>query len=196
MTLTETRWAPDATMAARRDRLREIIVAKSLTRASGPEFKLASGGQSTFFFDMKKTALDPEGANLIADLILDRLASRSKVRYVGGLETGAIPIVTAVALKSFAIQPLTGFFVRKEPKKTGTQSYIEGELAAGSVVVLIEDVATRGESVLKAVRQVRALGCTVAGVITVVDRLEGARDNLANEGLQLESLFTRDDFAV
>lgn len=196
MTLTETRWAPDAPTAAKRDRLREIIIAKSLTRATGGEFKLASGGQSTFFFDMKKTALDPEGANLIADLILDRLASRREVKYVGGLETGAIPIVTAIALKSRASRPMTGFFVRKEPKKTGTQSYIEGELQPGATVAMIEDVATRGESVLKAIRQVRALGCTVAAVITIVDRLEGARDTLAHEGLQLESLFTRDDFAV
>lgn len=176
-----------------RARLREIIAAKSLTRG---QFKLASGSESNIFFDMKMTLLDPEGAALAADLILDLLAGES-VDAIGGLVLGACPVVSAVSLKSGERgRPIPGFFVRKEPKGRGTNKLIEGILPPGARVVVVEDVTTEGNSALRAVKAVRAEGGQVAKVVTVVDRLQGARENLAKEGLELTALFTRDDFSV
>src|SRR3546814_1641407 len=81
----------------KRSRLQGIIARESAL--TGGDFRLASGGRSTIFFDMKKSMLDPEGANLIADLILDHLA-QDKVEYIGGLVMGSVPIVSVVCAKS------------------------------------------------------------------------------------------------
>lgn len=181
-------------MADKRRRLIEIIAAKSLNR--GGTFKLASGGASAFYFDMKPALLDPEGSALAADLILDRLADE-RMDLIGGLALGAIPIVAAVVARSHGTRrPLAGFFVRKEEKERGTERLIEGNIAAGQTAVIVEDVTTKGTSSLKAVEAARAAGCTVNTVLTIVDRLEGAADNLARHGLRLIALTTRDDYRV
>jgi len=180
-------------MTDARERLRQIIKAESLL--TGGAFTLASGRPSGYFFDMKKTMLHPEGMALAADLIIEAIADLPEVRFVGGLEVGAIPLVAAVAVRSWPKRPLQGFFVRKEPKGHGTNKVIDGRLEPGAPVVLFEDVTTTGGSVMKAVNAVRAEGCTVARIVTIVDRLEGARDNLAREGIPLAALFTREDFA-
>ncbi len=175
----------------RRERLRRIITDKALSR--GGSYQLASGSTSGFYFDIKPVAFDPEGSRLIADAILDVLEGEH-VDYVGGLELGAIPIAASVVERSFERTPVAGFFVRKSPKERGTKKLIEGNLEPGSNVALVEDVTTTGGSVLRAVEAVRELGCTVTKVVTVVDRLEGARENLSKHGLELVALFTRDDF--
>jgi orotate phosphoribosyltransferase len=176
-----------------RARLRDIIAERSLTRG---QFKLASGGESNIFFDMKTTLLDPEGAALAAALILDMLG-QDQVDAIGGLVIGACPVVSAVCVTSAGRgRPVPGFYVRKEPKGRGTNKLIEGNLEPGWRVVVVEDVTTEGNSALKAVRAVREHGCTVVKVVTVVDRLQGARENLKKEGIELAALFTRDDFSV
>lgn len=176
---------------AHRARLRDIIAEKSQRAGT---FKLASGGTSGFFFDMKPTLMDPEGANLVAEMILD-LLKESRVDFIGGLELGAVPLATIVAQKShYTGRPVPAFLVRKEPKSRGTERLIEGNIRKGAEVVVVEDVTTKGNSALKAVEAVRAEGCTVRRVVTVVDRLDGAAENLKAHGLELFSLFTRNDF--
>jgi len=176
----------------KRARLRDIIAERSVL--TGGDFKLASGGQSAVFFDMKMTLLTPDGAGLAADLILELLQDE-RVDAIGGLVLGACPIVDAVCVKSVQSgRPIPAFYVRKEPKDHGTDKLIEGPLPAGARVVVVEDVATRGNSSLKAVEAARKEGCEVARVITIVDRLEGAADNLKAHGVELTALFTRDDF--
>src|SRR5438067_11879820 len=100
----------------KRERLIGIIRRQSLLQ--NRDFVLASGRSSNFFFDMKKTLLDPEGAALLADLLFDAIKDED-VEYIGGLETGAIPIVTALCARSWPEKPLQGFFVRKESKGHG-----------------------------------------------------------------------------
>lgn len=181
-------------MADKRRRLIEIIAAKSLNR--GGSYKLASGGASVFYFDMKPTLLDPEGASLAGDLVLDSLADEP-VDLVGGLALGAIPAVAAVVQRSHARgRPIPGFFVRKEEKERGTERLIEGNIAAGRTAVIVEDVTTKGMSSLKAVEAARAAGCKVTTVVTIVDRLEGAEEGLRRHGLRLVALTTRDDFTL
>ncbi|MCW5699797.1 MAG: orotate phosphoribosyltransferase [Rhodospirillales bacterium] len=175
----------------RRERLRQLLAAEALI--TGREMTLASGRTSNLYFNVKKPLFDPECASLIADEILARLAGET-VDYVGGMALGAVPIVAAVCARSFPGQPIRGFFVRKDVKEYGTQNLIEGYFEPDARVVLFEDVTTTGGSTLQAAKTVRAASGHVAKAITVIDRLEGARKNLAAEGIDLVSLFTKDDF--
>jgi len=172
------------------ERLLEIIRRKSLLRG---QFKLASGAISDYYLDMKPTSFDPEGAALIGEIICGMLAQDRDAEAIGGLELGAVPIVAAVCARSWPDRPITGFVVRKEKKDHGTAQKIDGNFTAGSTVVLIEDVTTKGGSVMQAVRAVRAQGGTIKRIITIVDRLEGARENLVKEGLVLSPIFTTAD---
>jgi orotate phosphoribosyltransferase len=83
--------------------------------------------------------------------------------------------------------------VRKETKGHGTDKKIDGNFKPNTTVILIEDVTTKGGSVMQAVEAVRARGCKVKRILTVVDRLEGAEANLRKEGLELEAVFTSKD---
>ncbi len=183
-------------MSAARARLIDIVRRRSY--GTGVEIKLASGRISNFYFNLKPTMLDPEGAYLIGALITDAIAP-GEADLVGGLEMGAVPIAAAVAAVSFSKgRPLPAFFVRKQAKEHGTRSLIEGlvkgETIEGKRVVIVEDVTTTGGSSMKAVEAVRAEGGSVVRVLTVVDRLEGAAETFAKAGLLFTPLLTVDDF--
>jgi orotate phosphoribosyltransferase len=176
----------------KRERLIAIIRRLSLLR--NRDFVLASGRSSNFFFDMKKTMFDPEGAALLVDLLFDAIKAED-VECIGGLETGAIPIVAALCARSWPEKPLKGFFVRKENKGHGTDQRIDGLLQRGSKIILFEDVTTTGGSAMQAVNQARQLDCTVLRVVSVVDRLEGAEENFRAAGIKFDCLFTWRDFS-
>ncbi len=177
---------------AGRERLRNIIGERSVMTGN---FKLASGGDSDIFFEMKATLLDPEGLDLASEMILQVIYRLDDVDAVGGLELGACPIVTAACLKSGKVRPLAGFYVRKERKNRGAGQLIDGPLKKGSNVVILEDVTTRGGSALQAVKVVREeLDCNVVAIVTVVDRQQGAREMLAGENLELIPLFVMSEF--
>lgn len=181
-----------------RARLIEIVRARSYQ--VGPEMRLASGRMSTHYFNMKPTMLDPEGAHLIALLVIEQLAAdHVDADLIGGLELGAVPIASAVAAVShIAGRPIRAFLVRKQAKDHGTRSLVEGlakgETLAGRRVVIVEDVTTTGGSSIKAAEAVRAEGGEVVRVITVVDRQEGAAEAFAAAGLVLHPLLTMADF--
>lgn len=180
---------------AGRARLRDIIAERSFLYAPDGGFRLASGRSSKYFFNLKKTMLDPEGLDLIGDGML-ALIRRDEAAFVGGLAMGAVPIVVAVVLKSRGTaRPRRGFWVRKEAKDHGIRTRIDGELSSGDRAIVFEDVTTTGKSALDAVQEIRRLGASVDTVVTVVDRLEGAAGNLEKEGLALVSLFDRTDFS-
>jgi orotate phosphoribosyltransferase len=174
-----------------RQRLLALIRDKSLLREGA--FQLASGRSSSYFFDMKKTMFEPEGAALLGDLLFERIRDEV-VDCVGGLETGAIPLVALVCARSWPEKPLRGFFVRKEQKGHGTDRLVDGYLEPGARVILFDDVTTTGGSVMQAVERARGLGCTILKVVTIVDRLEGASRNFARQGVCFEALYTRADF--
>jgi orotate phosphoribosyltransferase len=179
-----------AAQADKKARLLDIVKQKSLLKG---EFKLASGGTSTYYLDMKPTMFDAEGMALIADLVFDMLKDDRSFDAVGGLELGAVPIVNAVCARSWPERPIAGFVVRKETKDHGTAKKIDGNFTDKSTVILFEDVTTKGGSVMQAVTAVRQRGGTVKKIITLVDRLEGAEENLRREGIPLVSLFTTRD---
>ena len=178
-------------LAHKKEKLLAIIRRQSVLQ--GREFRLTSGRSSSFFIDLKKTMFDPQGASLLADLLFAKIKDED-VDYIGGMEAGGIPIVATLSMRSWPEKPIKGFFVRKEVKGHGTDQRIDGLLEKGSRVILLEDVTTTGGSAMQAVEQTRGLGCTVVKVISVVDRLEGAEENLQAAGIKFESLFTRRDF--
>lgn len=183
---------PMASLARERGRLLEIIKKESLLTEGGP-FKLASGALSNYYLDMKPTAFDPEGAALIAEIVYNMLLDENGVDSIGGLELGAVPIISGVCQRSWPDHPMRGFVVRKEKKGHGTDKKIDGNFKNGDTVVLFDDVTTKGGSVMEAVHAVRARGAVVKKIITIVDRLEGARANLAKEGIDLVAIFTTED---
>jgi orotate phosphoribosyltransferase len=196
----ERRRGLDLAPEARRQRLIGIIRARSLARAT--RVKLTSGAESSFYFDMKPTMFDPEGAALVAHLMLEELR-RDGAEVVGGLEMGAVPIVACIVQLSFLTSDLPGvqgFFVRKAAKEHGTRRLIEGVAEGASVAgrraVVVEDVTTTGASALTAVAAAREAGLEVGTVVTIVDRLEGAAANFSRDGLELRALTTARDYEI
>ncbi|HEY7301214.1 MAG TPA: orotate phosphoribosyltransferase [Xanthobacteraceae bacterium] len=182
---------PREDLSQEKKRLLGIIKERSLLK--GGRYKLVSGEWSDYYLDMKPTTFTPEGQNLIAEIIYSMLRDDKDVSAIGGLELGAVPITILVSARSWSDRPIEGFVVRKETKGHGTDKKIDGNFKPNSTVVLFEDVTTKGGSVMQAVRAVREQGATVKKVITVVDRLEGAAENLAREGITLVPIFTAND---
>ncbi len=183
---------PQAALSKEKERLLAIIKERSFLTKGGP-FKLASGAMSDYYLDMKPTMFSPEGLSLIAEIIFGMLREDPDVDSIGGLELGAVPIVSAVSMRSQNERPIDGFVVRKDKKGHGTDKKIDGNFRPNTKVVLFEDVTTRGGSVMQAVQAVRAQGATVTKVITIVDRLEGAADALKKEGIELVAIYTTND---
>jgi orotate phosphoribosyltransferase len=158
---------------------------------------LASGKESDFYFDLKPTMFDPEGARLLAELILERLENE-KVDFIGGLAVGAIPLISPVNLLSFEKRrPIPGFFVRKDIKTHGTKKLVEGtdnESLKGKRVVILDDVTTTGSSAMQAVNAAREAGAITALVLTVVDRGEGAAEFYKGANIPFDWLFTASEF--
>jgi orotate phosphoribosyltransferase len=178
-----------------RDELFELIRARSFGRG---KIMLASGRESDFYFDLRPTTVHPAGATAVGELICDVLEG-TKAEFVGGLEAGAIPIATAVAIASHRRGgKLQAFFVRKKLKDHGAKKMIEGlpkgESLRGKNVVVLEDVTTTGGSSMQAVEALRAEGSDIVCVLTIVDRLEGAKENFAAQGLEFRAIYTADEF--
>jgi orotate phosphoribosyltransferase len=179
-------------------RSRLVAIVKRRSFSTGAETKLASGRSSSFYFDMKPTMLDPEGAHLIGELVLDALTG-AQVDLVGGLEMGAVPLATAVAAASYTRgRPLPAVFVRKQAKEHGARKVVEGlapgETLAGRRIAVLEDVTTTGGSATKAIEALRAEGAVIDRVVTIVDRLEGAADHFNAAGIVFTPILTAADF--
>jgi orotate phosphoribosyltransferase len=160
------------------------------------DFTLHSGKKSTYYLDMKPTMFDPEGVGLLAAMILDRIKD-ANVDFVGGLEMGAVPLIAPVAMLSHERgKAIPGFFVRKEPKDHGTKKVVEAPAGAlkGKRVAILEDVTTKGDSAMKAVAAARDEGATVALVLSIVDREDGATALFKAAGIPFDSLFKASEF--
>ena len=199
-------------MTVERDRARLLELLRTLS-FERRKVVLASGKESDFYIDCKRTALTAEGHTLVGRVLWDRVRRlRPAVRAVGGLTLGADPIASAIAMASWldleARQaagaraagpedtPVDAFIVRKEPKGHGTGQWIEGRktIPEGSRVVVIEDVVTTGGSALKAIERCRAEGIVPVSCLALVDRREGGREAIEAQGVPLDAVFAREDF--
>jgi len=174
-----------------RARLLELF--KSRAVAFG-DFTLASGQKSSYYINSKKVLFHSEAAWLLGEMLWQATNDLS-IKAVGGLEVGAIPMATAAVMRYHDHgRALEGFFVRKQAKEHGSQARVEGDLKPGDRVAVLDDVLTSGESALKAVKAVEAAGATVARVVCIVDRLQGARETLA--AYDFRPLFTIRDLGI
>ena len=143
--------------------------------------------------------MHPQAAAIMGSLLNLRIQAMGG-DFVGGLELGAVPLAAIVVASADAAPGLRGFMIRKSPKgrggrKTNNPPGIEGaSLEAGGDVVVVEDVTTTGGSSILAVERIhRDTDCNVVGVISILDREEGAEAAFAEAGLHFESLLTRSD---
>jgi orotate phosphoribosyltransferase len=167
------------------DRRRELIAA--LTAADAVrfgEFELSHGGTSDYYVDKYRFETDPDALTLVAEAFADRLADADA--RLAGVALGAVPLVAVTAAE--LDRPYV--IARKQAKEYGTGNRIEGRLDEGEEVVVIEDIATTGQSAVDAVEALREAGATVDRVLVVVDREEGAAELLADHDVELESLLT------
>lgn len=178
-------------MSTPRTRLLELFKARAVAFGN---FTLASGKKSSYYINSKKVLFHGEAVALLGDLLYEALRDLD-LQAVGGLEVGAIPMATAAVLRfQQAGRTLEGFFVRKQAKGHGSQERLEGQVMTGDRVAVLDDVLTTGESVVQAIAAVEARGATVARVVCIVDRLQGARERLA--GYDFRPLFTIRDLGI
>ena len=146
------------------------------------EFELSHGGTSSYYVDKYVFETDPACLEAIAEAFATRLEDET----LAGVALGAVPLAAATSIA--AETPYV--IVRKEAKSYGTGNRIEGSFETGERVVVLEDIATTGTSALDAVTALRDAGAVVERVLVVVDREEGAREQLAQADIELDALVT------
>lgn len=164
-----------------RDNLGLEIYKVSLLRG---EFKLRSGLISNEYFDKYQFESRPYLLKEIAKAMINLLPTNFDI--LAGLETGGIPLATAIALE--INKPIV--FVRKKAKEYGTMKLAEGPDINQKNLVVIEDVVTSGGQVIKSIQDLRNLGGSCNIAICVIDREQGGKGNLEKIGVELRPLFT------
>lgn len=167
----------------------KIELGKRIYRASHLDgnFTLRSGQVSNEYFDKYLFESDPLLLTEIAKHLFELLPD--DVEIIAGLELGGIPIATALSLES-------GFptvFVRKKAKSYGTKNIAEGTDIRGKNVCIIEDVTSTGGQIIQSASELRKIGATVTSVLCVIVRDPIAVENLANEGMELRYLYTKEE---
>lgn len=159
------------------DALRSLLASRAVVRG---RITLSSGTVSEYYFDCKRVMLSSEGAPLVGKAFLEAIETIPEAPgAIGGLTHGADPIIGAAMMCAAAAGlSLDGFYVRKEPKQHGTQKLVENAPASGTPVVIVDDVVTKGGSIVQAIDGAESVGCRVVAVIVLVDRLEGGADRI------------------
>lgn len=166
--------------------LRNNLVQKDVT--------FSSGTACSSYIDAKKVTTSGGGAMLVGDLLYAQ-TKHWKFDAIGGMEVGAVPIAIATVMTYYMLhkQALCSFWVRSYKREHGLKKLIEGTLYDGHRVVVVDDVTSKGNSMLKAVQAVRHAGCTVVAAVSLVDRLMGARQLLEENAVEYHSILTEFD---
>lgn len=188
--------------ASPRDELKAMLKARSYRYSPDAPFTLASGKQSPFYFNCKAVTLSGRGLNLMGPVLLEVFKTLPEAAAVGGLTLGADALAMALASHATANgETLDSFVIRKEAKGHGTRKWVEGELAEGARVVILDDVCTTGGSTVKAIERASECGLKVVGALVLIDRKE--EDGMANIEAALKkvgaeggakAVYTVDDF--
>ena len=170
-----------------RDQLRQMLLQRSMRFG---EFVLSSGATSNYYIDVRKTSLHPAGLKMISKLFWEIL-EKDDVTAVGGLTLGAEPLVAGVLLHAAeAGKTLEGFLVRRSAKDHGTRGQVEGNLAGHKRVAILDDVITSGESAIIAAEAAESYRASVARVLAVVDREQGAAQTFQQKAYPFTALFS------
>ena len=154
------------------------------------EFTLRSGRKSNYYLDKYLFETHPEILRELGKMFAARVTAG--VDRIAGAELGAVALAAATAMecgKPFVI-------IRNQKKDYGTSKLVEGTLNQGERVLIVEDVLTTGGQVLEAAKTLESAGATIDRIVAVIDREEGARQNIESAGYTYESLFTTTDLGV
>jgi orotate phosphoribosyltransferase len=176
-----------------KNELIDLLCRKSFKYSKEPTFKLVSGRMSNYYINCKPVTLSPRGMFLAGHLVFDSIRDLC-ADGVGGLTFGADPVSVATAFASgLQGKPVNAFSIRKTMKDHGIIRWIEGDLAQGSRVVIIDDVATTGGSTIRAIERARSEGMDVIKAVILVDRQEGGLENIREHVKEVSAIVSRDD---
>jgi len=153
------------------------------------DFVLRSGKRSQYYLDKYLFETQPDILSELGRLFAQRAADAD---VIAGPELGAVALAAATSMasgKPFAI-------VRKAKKDYATGKRIEGTPVAGKRALLVEDVGTTGGAVLEAAATLVQAGAEITRIVFVIDRMEGARENVEAVGYTFEALLTRQDLGI
>jgi orotate phosphoribosyltransferase len=151
-------------------------------------FKLTSGLLSPYYVDLRLIPSYPEAfqqtINMYRSVIEPDLVKR--VQRLAGVPTAGIAYAAVIALN--LTKPL--LYVRKEQKEHGREKRIEGLLQPGDKVLILDDVATTGKSLIEAAEAIRAEGGIVDDAVVLLDRQQSAGANLQKKRIKLHTFTT------
>ena len=154
------------------------------------DFLLRSGKRSKYYIDKYRFETQPAILAELGRLFAAHVGPTTT--RIAGAELGGVALAAAAAMA--ANRPF--IIVRNAKKDYGTGNLFEGVLEAGDRVLVVEDIATTGGQVLEAAQAITRHGAHVEKIVAVVDRLQGARENIERAGFVFESLFTSDDLGI
>jgi orotate phosphoribosyltransferase len=154
------------------------------------EFTLRSGRKSNFYLDKYRFETQPDLLQALGKMFAERVSS--KIDRIAGAELGAVPLAAAASMHSG--KPCV--FIRNQKKDYGTAKLVEGVLNAGETVLIVEDILTTGGQVLESCKVLKDLGVKIEKIVGVIDRMEGARENIEGAGYVFESLLTTKDLGI
>ena len=150
-------------------------------------FTLASGKNSSYYIDLRLVPSYPHQFRKmiknLQNLIIEK-TGLDNFDSLASVPTGGLVVASALAIE--VVKPL--IYVRNKPKEHGTTKSIEGKTSAGMKVVMVDDVATTGTSVLNGIKQLKESGLLISDVYVIINRLEGADKALDDMGVQIHQL--------
>jgi len=147
-------------------------------------FRLSSGRETSIYIDMREALGYPSlRAKLLSILAAKIAAIVDHIDIVAGIATGGIPWATMLA--HLYSKPLA--YIRESKKDHGLGKPVEGASIAGKNAIIVDDVATTGQSILKASKTIAEEGGYAGIALVVLDREEGARELLASKNIRLLS---------
>lgn len=154
------------------------------------DFTLRSGRKSKYYLDKYRFETQPAILRALGVMLADHRSDATN--RIAGAELGGVPLAAASSLQT----DLPFVIIRNAKKGYGTSNLFEGILEAGDRVLLVEDIATTGGQVIEAAKALTEAGATVERIVAVIDRQEGARENIESAGFAFASLFTSADLGV
>ena len=154
------------------------------------DFTLRSGKKSKYYLDKYLFETCPDILKALGDEFAEHITD--DVTLIAGAELGGVALAAATAIATGK----NWIIVRNSKKGYGTGKLVEGVLKAGDVVLLVEDIATTGGQVLEAAKVITEAGAKVKKIVSVIDRKQGAAENIAEAGYQFESIITKDDLGI
>ncbi len=154
-------------------------------------FTLSGGKLSPYYLDLRIVPSFPDAFHASMELLIQTARSLEGIDKIGGIPTGGLPWASVLAYS--LSKPLV--YARKEIKHHGREKMVEGILAPGEKVLLVDDVITTGKNILDALQTLRNEGGVVEHALVVLDREEGGRENLRKEGVNLHSVAKISDLA-